>query len=138
MYHLYVKTFIPRKEAIFMNRNFKGIYASLIREFVSLKRSMGFKYIGGEFVLTLFDRFTIERNETAIGITKELSDAWCKERDNESNSYHYRRCYILGAFSSFLNQKRNPLIYTKNPVIEKYLYPSYLFIKRDRTNFYDM
>ena len=57
-----------------MNRNFKGIYASLIREFVSLKRSMGFKYIGGEFVLTLFDRFTIERNETAIGITKELSD----------------------------------------------------------------
>ena len=41
-----------------MNRNFKGIYASLIREFVSLKRSMGFKYIGGEFVLTLFDRFT--------------------------------------------------------------------------------
>lgn len=106
-----------------MNRNFKGIYASLIREFVSLKRSMGFKYIGGEFVLTLFDRFTIERNETAIGITKELSDAWCKERDNESNSYHYRRCYILGAFSSFLNKKRNPLIYTKNPVIEKYLYP---------------
>lgn len=92
MYHLYVKTFIPRKEAIFMNRNFKGIYASLIREFVSLKRSMGFKYIGGEFVLTLFDRFTIERNETAIGITKELSDAWCKERDNESNSYH-----IVGA-----------------------------------------
>ena len=88
-----------------MNRNFKGIYASLIREFVSLKRSMGFKYIGGEFVLTLFDRFTIERNETAIGITKELSDAWCKERDNESNSYHYRRCYILGAFSSFLNKK---------------------------------
>ena len=105
MYHLYVKTLIPRKEAIFMNRNFKGIYASLIREFVSLKRSMGFKYIGGEFVLTLFDRFTIERNETAIGITKELSDAWCKERDNESNSYHYRRCYILGAFSSFLNKK---------------------------------
>ena len=52
-----------------MNRNFKGIYASLIREFVSLKRSMGFKYIGGEFVLTLFDRFTIERNETVIGIT---------------------------------------------------------------------
>ena len=46
MYHLYVKTFIPRKEAIFMNRNFKGIYASLIREFVSLKRSMGFKYWG--------------------------------------------------------------------------------------------
>ena len=109
----------------------------MIREFVSLKRSMGFKYIGGEFVLTLFDRFTIERNETAIGITKELSDAWCKERDNESNSYHYRRCYILGAFSSFLN-KKGIRLYTKNPVIEKYLYPSYLFIKRDRTNFYDM
>ena len=44
-----------------MNRNFKGIYASLIREFVSLKRSMGFKYIGGEFVLTLFVLCWIKR-----------------------------------------------------------------------------
>lgn len=37
-----------------MNRNFKGIYASLIREFVSLKRSMGFKYIGGECNHSIF------------------------------------------------------------------------------------
>ncbi|MDR1501899.1 MAG: hypothetical protein LBT43_05530 [Prevotella sp.] len=88
-----------------MSRYFNGIYAPLMKEFVDMKRSLGFKYIGGEFVLSLFDRFTIERDEIVIGITKELSDVWCKERDNESNSYHYRRCYILGAFSSFLNKK---------------------------------
>ena len=52
MYHLYVKTFIPKKGGYFMNRNLKAFTPSLIREFVSLKRSMGFKYIGGEFVLT--------------------------------------------------------------------------------------
>lgn len=88
-----------------MSKYFSGIYAPLMKEFVDMKRSLGFKYIGGEFVLSLFDRFTIERDETIIGITKELSEEWCKERDNESNSYHYRRCYILGAFSSFLNKK---------------------------------
>lgn len=88
-----------------MSKDFDGIYAPLMKEFVDMKRSLGFKYNGGEFVLSLFDRFTIERKETIIGITKELSDVWCEERDNESNSYHYRRCYILGAFSSFLNKK---------------------------------
>ena len=54
-----------------MHNNFYGVYASYIEELVELKRSLGFKYISGEFVLTVFDKFSIERNETSVGITKE-------------------------------------------------------------------
>lgn len=49
-----------------MSKDFDGIYAPLMKEFVDMKRSLGFKYNGGEFVLSLFDRFTIERKETII------------------------------------------------------------------------
>ena len=64
-------------------------------------------YSGEEIkkILSSVDRFTMERNETAVGITKELADAWCRKRDNESNSYHYKRCFILQSLSSFLCKK---------------------------------
>ena len=73
MYHLYVKTFIPRKEAIFMNRNFKGIYASLIREFVSLKRSMGFKYIGGADIEELRAFISYPGDTSVFGSIKQYA-----------------------------------------------------------------
>lgn len=88
-----------------MNKDFYGIYASYMRELVELKRSLGFKYITGEFVLSVLDKFIIERSETTIGISKELSDAWCRKRNNESDSYHYKRCFILHSLSSFLCKK---------------------------------
>lgn len=124
-----MRTFTFRKEGTFMSKDFNGIYAPLIKEFVDMKRSLGFKYIGGEFVLLLFDRFTIERNETIIGVTKELSDVWCRERDNESNSYHYRRCYILGAFSSFLNKKGIRSYIPRTPPLRNVFVPHIFSIK---------
>jgi hypothetical protein len=63
-----------------MNKIFYGMYAPHMKELVELKRSLGFKYAGGEFVLSVLDRFTMERNETAAGITKQLADAWCRKR----------------------------------------------------------
>jgi site-specific recombinase XerD len=105
MFHLPVKVFTTKKEDIFMNKTFYSIYAPQIKELVELKRSLGFKYTGGEFVLSILDRFAIERNETTAGITKELADDWCRKRDNESNSYHYKRCFILQSLASFLCKK---------------------------------
>ncbi len=88
-----------------MNKVFNSIYAPLIEEYVALKRSLGYKYNSMEFVLHQLDSFISVKKETILGVSKELSDEWCKKRENESNSTHYRRCYILGAFSSYLNKK---------------------------------
>jgi site-specific recombinase XerD len=119
-----------------MNRDFKGIYAPHIKELIELKRSLGFKYVGEEFIFSVFDRLTIERNETTVCITKELSDAWCRKRDNESNSYHYKRCFQLYSFSSFLCKKGLRSYLPQLPPVRSTFIP-HIFSKREIEAIFD-
>ena len=79
-----------------------GIYAPYIREFINMKKSFGFKYVRQERILLHFDRFTTERGETEVGISKELADKWGEQRDNESDGYRYYRCVCISQLSSYL------------------------------------
>ncbi len=85
-----------------MNKQFLGIYASYIEQYIALKRGLGFKYETEEIILSIFDRFTIERGETKVGITKDLADGWNRRKPNESDSYRYHRAICLNQLSSFL------------------------------------
>lgn len=86
-----------------MNKNQAwGIYAPYIRDFINMKRSLGFKYEKQECILFRFDRFTIERGETELGISKELADRWCEQGNNESDGYRYFRCVLISQLSSYL------------------------------------
>ena len=88
-----------------MNKPFWGIYASHLGDFIMLKRQMGFKYITEETILSLFDRFTIERRESVIGISKELADCWYNYGPNSSDSYRYHRAVCLNQFSAYLSER---------------------------------
>lgn len=88
-----------------MNKPFWGIYASHLKDFIALKRQMGFKYITEETILSLFDKFTIECGESVIGITKQLSDCWYNISPNSSDSYRYHRAVCLNQFSSYLCER---------------------------------
>ena len=85
-----------------MNKQFWGIYASYIEQYIAFKRGLGFKYETEEIIFSIFDRFTIERGETIVGITKDLADAWNRLKPNESDSYRYHRAVCLNQLSSFL------------------------------------
>ena len=85
-----------------MNKPFWGIYASYIDQFITFKRGLGFKYKTEEIVLSIFDRFTIERGEVTVGITKSLADAWINLNPNESDSYKFHRTVCLNQLASFL------------------------------------
>ncbi|MFO7882372.1 MAG: tyrosine-type recombinase/integrase [Kosmotogaceae bacterium] len=82
--------------------NFWGIYAQYIRQFIKLKRDLGYKYLEEEYVYRRFDQFTIERGETEVGISKELADKWCERRNNESDTCRYHRCVCISQLSSYL------------------------------------
>lgn len=58
---------------------FHGIYAELLKQYISFKRSLGYKFIDAYFTYSLFDRMTLERKETTIGIPRDLADAWAKK-----------------------------------------------------------
>ena len=88
-----------------MNKPFWGIYASHLGDFIMLKKQLGFKYMTEETILSIFDRFTIERGESVMGITKELADCWYNYGPNSSDSYRYHKAVCLNQFSSYLCER---------------------------------
>ena len=82
---------------------YQGIYATLIAQYVDFKRSLGYKFESAESTYYFFDQFTIQNDETEIGITKELADKWAVKRPNESDSTCYKRVMYLIHFATFMN-----------------------------------
>lgn len=129
--------------------NFWGIYAPYIRQFIDLKRDLGYKYIEEEYVYRRFDQFTIERGETEVGISKELADKWCKRWNNESDSRRYHRCVCLSQLSSYLckfgirsyiprlpriQSTFSPYIYSKKEIVAIFNAADALMISRRNMN----
>lgn len=102
MFHLYQIVFTSRKEGFFMNKFYNSIYAPYIRQFINLKRKLGFKYVTGGVILSQIDVLATERKEMKSGITKEFTDVWSERRPNESEFYRYERIRHLAQFSSYL------------------------------------
>lgn len=45
-----------------------------------------YRFTDAEYTYCLFDRFTIQKGGTEIGITKEMADRWAVKRPNESDA----------------------------------------------------
>lgn len=111
-------------------RQFLGIYAQHIKDFIALKRGLGFKYKTEEYVYANFDRFTIQRGEQTLGVTRELADAWCKKNMNESSSSRKHRMLCLSQLSSYLCQIGIRSYIPKIPVHRTSFTP-YIFSKNE-------
>lgn len=79
-----------------------GIYAGLIAQYIKYKQSLGYKMEEVDERLRRFDRLTIDRRETEVGITKELAEAWSTPYPLESDNTRYGRISMLRGFSSYL------------------------------------
>jgi integrase len=114
---------------------FLGIYASHIAEYLKLKRNLGFKLRDAEYVFVMFDRLTVERDETSIGITKELSDAWCEKRPNETDGTRYNRISSLSLFARFLCDTGFPSYVPEVPRFKTSFVP-YIFSKDEMASIF--
>jgi integrase len=120
-----------------MRKNqFGGIYAPYIQQFIDLKRGLGFKYVLQEGILLRFDKFTIERGETEVGISKELADKWCERWNNESDSYRYNRCICLSQLSSYLCNLGVRSYIPRIPR-RKITFTPYIFSKKEVTSIFN-
>ncbi|MGX5687414.1 tyrosine-type recombinase/integrase [Arcticibacter tournemirensis] len=88
-----------------MPDKFIGIYAPYLEQYLSHKRQLGFKQQTEKSILSAFDRFTVERAETRLGITVELAQAWMKGGSNLSISYNYHRAVLINLLAAFLNEQ---------------------------------
>jgi len=115
---------------------FWGIYAPYIRQFIDIKRGLGFKYAMEEDTYLRFDQFTIERGETEVGISKELADKWCERWNNESDSYRCHRCICLSQLSSYLC-KLGVRSYIPRIPRRRLTFTPYIFSKKEMTAIYN-
>ena len=99
------------------NKIFWSIDAPYLTEFISFKRSLGYKYSEQERILSNFDKFILKQDEPCIGLSKELSDKWAERCNNESELTRYARMICVSQFSSYL---RNRGIKSYIPQLPKY------------------
>jgi integrase len=85
-----------------MIKRYKSIYGLHIKQFIEMKRALGFKFQSGAVSLAQIDRLAAERVEMSSGITEEFAEKWGKKQPNESDYYHYQRIGFLMQFSSYL------------------------------------
>jgi len=105
-----------------------GIYASHIEQYLAFKRNLGFKLRDIDYIFRQFDQLTITRKENTVGITKELSDAWCEKRPNESSGTRHARVSAISVFARFLCDSGITCYVSEVPVRNKYFTP-YIFTR---------
>ena len=110
---------------------YNGIYTTLIEQYISFKRNLGYKFVDAAYTYGLFDQFTIDNEEMKIGITKELADKWSIKRPNESDSTRYKRIFYLAQFSAFLNETGYPSYVPRLPKGYKTTFTPYIFSQKE-------
>jgi len=118
-----------------MKISYYSIYGAHFEQFTILKRSLGYKYEEVEYVLGMFDKVALKREETSIGISRELSDEWCIKRPNESPKTWYSRIQMIRDFSSFLCASGYASHLPKLPKI-RCTYTPYIFTKEQITSIF--
>ena len=82
---------------------FKSVFADDIKEFISLKRALGFKYVSEQGMLQRIDTYFADNNVPVREITKEISDGWCRKRSHETLTNQSNRISVMRVFAKYLN-----------------------------------
>ncbi len=81
-----------------MNKNYHSRYGPHIRQFIDMKRTLGFKFTTSAVILSHIDSLAEKTGETSPGITKEFAGKWSRKRSYESDKYRYDRVRMLSMF----------------------------------------
>lgn len=119
-----------------MRNKFVGIYAPYLEQYLADKRQLGFKQETEEAIFGVFDRFTIERCETRVGITAELSQSWLKAGSGLSSSYNYHRVVLINQLAAFLNEQGIRSFISRLPVFRKDFVP-YIYSHEELKKLFD-
>jgi len=118
-----------------MSKPFYSIYGPSIKEFLSVKRSLGFKYKAAEYELGKLDIIAFKRDEPSIGITKELAGEVCDKHPNESEKSRKNRIQVVRQFAFYLNDTGHASYVPILPPF-KSSYTPYIFTKEEVLTFF--
>lgn len=114
-----------------MNRTYISIYGHHIRQFVEMKRTLGFKFTTTAVILRQIDTLANKTGETSLGITKWFADTWSKKRSYESDAYHYDRVRTLAMLSSYMSDRGVPSFIPKVPRYKPSTFIPYIYSAKE-------
>ncbi len=116
-----------------MDKNYHSIYSLYIKQFIQIKRKLGFKYDTEVFTLSKIDALVIKTNQSSEGITREFADIWAEKRPNESEGYRYHRIRMLAQLSSYMNDLGIASFIPRLPPIPKSSFVPYIYSQKEIT-----
>lgn len=81
---------------------FKSGIGSVIREFLSIKMALGYKYTEGARMLRCFDQFLWENGLKKRALPEQLVKAWTSRRNHESAGTHRARFRLICQLARFM------------------------------------
>jgi len=114
-----------------MDKNYHSIYGLHIKQFIQLKRKLGFKYVTEAFTLSKIDAFALKTNQSSISITREFAELWSEKRPNESQGYRYHRILVLAQLSSYMNDLGVPSFIPRLPRFPKSSFVPYIYSQKE-------
>lgn len=91
-----------------MSSSFKSVLASDIESFISMKRSLGYKYKAEEYILHRFDAYWINVNGPVSSVTMESLAGWVKQNPTEGKPFQYSRIHTVRQLMIFRNSIGKP------------------------------
>lgn len=98
---------------------YKGPFKEHIKNHITLKKAMGYKYDTEAIHLKRFDKFTLENYPDIFILTKEMVLDWCSKKPYEAQANQCSRASIIRQFAQYLDS-----IGITAYIIPKKYYPS--------------
>lgn len=97
---------------------YKGSFKDHIKNYVELKRAVGYKFNEAAEHLKRFDRFTLDKYPEVNILTKEIVLDWCSKKPYEAQANQLSRATFIRQFGKYLDS-----IDVKAYIIPKGYYP---------------
>jgi len=85
------------------NPKYHGPFKTYIQNFVEVKQALGYKYLTEALRLKRFDKFTVEKYNSASVLTREIVMAWCTKKLHEKQENLYGRASVIRQFAIYLD-----------------------------------
>ena len=86
-----------------MNKfNYQSIYAPYFKQFIKMKRGLGYLSLRIEWIFLELDNFFLNEKTKIIGITKEQIEQWRSTRINDAPNTFYAKYSLFSQFCKFM------------------------------------
>ena len=97
---------------------FTSFLAPLVQDYRTYQQASGrWNDASYEPNLLLFDRYCKQHYPGAAGLSQEMVDTWCRQRDTETNNSRRSRIYVVASFIEYLRTRGKTRVFA--PAIPK-------------------